>query len=130
MKASGLAKTTVYNIVNNKAKAVELETLDKLMTGLRKLTNEEVTLSDIIEEESQPDWREEILKNAKPFNWAEIAKILPPLTPEEAAEADDLASSLEQQRQASRALSAKRQEKLHELFKDDPEETLQETSTP
>lgn len=128
VEASGLAKATVYNIVNNKAKAVELETLSKLMSGLRKLTKEDITLTDIIEEESKPDWREEILKNAKPFNWAEIEKTLPPLTPEEEAEADEFIRFLEERRKESIALSAKRQEKLFELFEDDSEESLEETS--
>jgi DNA-binding Xre family transcriptional regulator len=74
IEATGLAKTTVYNIVNNKAKAVELETLAKLMSGLRDLTGEPVAIGDILKEEKIPDWREEILRNAKPFDWEETLK--------------------------------------------------------
>ena len=83
IESSGLAKTTVYNIVNNKAKAVELETLGKLMMGLRKLTQDDIQLSDILQEETKSDWREHILKDAKPFYWQEVREQLPELSPED-----------------------------------------------
>ena len=57
VEASGLAKATVYKIVNNEAKAVKLETISKLMDGLRELTGEVVTLDDVLEETNKPDWR-------------------------------------------------------------------------
>ena len=123
IEASGLAKATVYNIVNNKAKAVELETLAKLMAGLRELTKEDIKLNDIIEEETKPDWREEILKNAKAFNWDEVQALIPEWSEEEQEENDAFIELLEQQRKLGRELSIKRTEKLLELFED-------ETKTP
>lgn len=119
IEASGLAKTTVYNIVNNKAKAVELETLGKLITGLRELTQAEVDISDIIEEETQPDWREELLKNAKPFNWAEVKATLPEWTEEEQAENDALLERLESERKKNRGQPSKRIQQMLEIFADD-----------
>lgn len=122
VEASGLAKATVYNIVNNKAKAVELETLSKLMKGLRDLTGEEADLSDILEKESQPDWREEVLKNAKPFDWDKITAQLPELTPEEKAKGEEFIRFLEEQREKDRLLEAERDKKLLTLFEDEPQE--------
>lgn len=98
VKASGLAKATVYNIVNNKAKAVELETLSKLLNGLRELTGEEASIDDILEKESQPDWREEILKKAKPFDWDKMMAEIPDWTQEEKAENIRVFEELERER--------------------------------
>ena len=120
VEASGLAKATVYNIVNNKAKAVELETLAKLMDGLRSLTGESVTLSDILEEQTQPDWREEIFRNAKPLDWDEMMANIPDWTDEEKAENEDFIRILEEQRKIDLELDKKRDEKLLALFEDEP----------
>ena len=82
-QASGLSKTTVYNLVNNKAKAVELQTLDKLMAGLERLIGRPVGFGEILEK--RPSGKQErlarLLKDAKPFNWAEVEKNLPPPHP-------------------------------------------------
>ncbi|MEM7734854.1 MAG: helix-turn-helix transcriptional regulator [Deinococcota bacterium] len=117
IEASGLAKTTVYNIVNNKAKAVELETLSKLMAGLRELTKEDVSIADILQEETKPDWREELRKNAKPFYWDEVKKELPELTPQEKAEADEVVALLDAQRkQDNKPYLSKRIQQMLEIF--------------
>lgn len=118
-EASGLSKTTVYNIVNNKAKAVELETLGKLMTGLRTLTGENINMNDILKEEIAPDWREAILRNAKPLDWDAMMKQLPPLTPEEQAEGEAFIAVLEEQRRQDKELSKERDRRLLELFPED-----------
>ena len=118
-EASDLSKTTVYNIVNNKAKAVELETLGKLLTGLRTLTGETIDMNDILKEETIPDWREAILRNAKPFDWEAIQKLLPPLTPEDKAEGEAFIAFLEEGRKRDRELSEERNRKLLELFSED-----------
>lgn len=119
-EASGLSKTTVYNIVNNKAKAIELQTLDKLMAGLEKLLGRPVRFDEILEK--RPDSKQErlarLLKDAKPFNWAEVEKGLPPLTPEEKAENEEFMRVLAEAREASRHLSAERDRKLLELFEE------------
>ena len=120
IEASGLAKATVYNIVNNKAKAVELETLSKLLNGLRVLTGEETTINDILERKTQHNWREDILKNAKPFDWDAVVTELPELTEKEKAEGEDFIQFLEEQRKRDRSLSAARQKKLLALFEETP----------
>ncbi|MBS3968393.1 MAG: helix-turn-helix transcriptional regulator [Truepera sp.] len=119
-EASGLSKTTVYNIVNNKAKAVELQTLDKLMAGLEKLLGRPVRFDEILEKRptSKQERLAQLLKDAKPFNWAEVEKGLPPLTPEEKAENEEFMRVLAEAREASRHLSAERDRKLLELFEE------------
>jgi hypothetical protein len=88
---------------------------------LRELTQEDVSLSDIIEEETQPDWREELFKNAKPFYWDEVKAMLPEWTEEERAENDKFIRLLEEQRELSRQLSAERDKKLLALFEEETE---------
>ncbi|CAN5874446.1 hypothetical protein BH24DEI2_BH24DEI2_20830 [soil metagenome] len=123
VEASGLAKATVYNIVNNKAKAVELGTLSKLIKGLHKLTGEEATINDILEKESQPDWREEILKNAKPFDWDAMMADIPDWTEEEKVENEEFVKILEEQRKIDRELSLEREKRLLALFEEEAEPT-------
>ena len=116
IEASGLAKATVYNIVNNKAKAVELETLSKLIKGLHKLTGEEVSINDILEKETQPDWREEILKNAKPFNWDEMMADIPDWTEEERQENARVFEEIERERKEDAQHPSKRIEQMLEIL--------------
>lgn len=99
-EASGLSKNTVYNIVNNKAKAIELETLDKLIIGLEKLIGRSVGFGDIFEK-SQPSTQqrlEQLLKDAKPFYWQDVTNDLPPLAPEDEAEGEAFIRALEDHR--------------------------------
>jgi len=119
-EASGLSKTTVYNIVNNKAKAVELKTLDKLMVGLERLLGRPVRFDEILEKRPTPKQERlaQLLKDAKPFNWAEVEKSLPPLTPEEKAENEEFMRVLAEARKADQQLSAERDRKLLELFEE------------
>ena len=120
IKASGLAKTTVYNIVNNKAKAVELATLSKLMVGLRELTDEEVAITDILEEESKPDWREEILKNAKPIGLEALQKLIPDWTAEEKAHNERVWAELEADKRTQAAKGSARLREIEQLFQPEP----------
>jgi DNA-binding Xre family transcriptional regulator len=118
-RASGLAKTTVYNIVNSKAQAVEIETLDKLVAGLEKLTGQPMSITDVIEREPRRNaLLEEALKNAKPFDWDEVKKLIPNWTPEERAENEAFLEALETQRETDRALSLERDQELLKLFSD------------
>lgn len=112
-EASGLSKTTVYNIVNNKAKAVELETLGKLISGLRTLTGENIEIKDILKEETLPDWRETLLRNAKPLDWEAMQMQLPPLSPEEQ---EAFIATLEENRRRDKELSKERERRLLELL--------------
>lgn len=119
VEATGLAKATVYNIVNNKAKAVELETLGKLVSGLRNLTGEAVAIGDILKEETLPDWREVILRNAKPLDWEKVVGQLPAQTPEELAEGEAFIATLEEQRKQDKAMSNRQDRDLLDLFPTD-----------
>ena len=124
VKASGLAKTTVYNLVNNRAKAVELETLSKLIDGLERLIGKTITFDDVLEKEPRERnaLLDDLLKNAKPFYWDELSKQLPDLTPEEKAEGEAFVRFLEEERQKDRLLSVEQDRNLLELF-----ETSQES---
>ena len=119
-EASGLSKTTVYNIVNNKAKAIELQTLDKLMVGLERLLGRPVRFDEILEK--RPTDKQErlaqLLKDAKPFHWKDIEKELPPLTVEEKAENEEFMEVLAEARKTNQQLSAERDRKLLELFEE------------
>jgi DNA-binding Xre family transcriptional regulator len=126
VEASGLAKTTVYNIVNNKAKAVELETLEKLLNGLEKLTGRAVSFNDLFEKRlsSREVRLEHLLKDAKPFNWEETMKLLPELTLEEQAEGEAFIKVLEEAREKDRQLSLSRDKQWLDLFEEETEDSL------
>jgi DNA-binding Xre family transcriptional regulator len=117
-KASGLAKTTVYNIVNNKAKAVELETLGKLVDGLERLTGETITFNDVLEKEppKQNPLLEELLKDVKPFDWEEMKKLIPDWTPEERAENERVWAEIEREKEEARQRPSERERQLLEIF--------------
>lgn len=119
-QVSGLSKTTVYNLVNNKAKAVELQTLDKLMAGLELLLGRPVRFDEILEK--RPSSKQErlarLLKDAKPFCWKEVQRDLPPLTPEEKAENQEFMRLLEEARKTDLELSQVRDRRLLELFEE------------
>lgn len=119
-EASGLSKTTVYNLVNNKAKAVELETLDKLMAGLEQLLGRPVRFDEILEKRPIPKEARlaRLLKGARPFHWEEVQKALPPLTPEEKAEDEAFLRVLEEARQTDLEQSQARDRRLLELFEE------------
>lgn len=119
-EASGLSKTTVYNIVNNKAKAIELQTLDKLMAGLERLLGRPVRFDEILEKRptSKQERLAQLLKDAKPFHWKDVEKELPPLTPEEKAENEEFMRVLAEARKTDQQLSAERDRKLLELFEE------------
>jgi DNA-binding Xre family transcriptional regulator len=48
-KASGLSRTTVYAITQGTPDRVDLETLNKLLSGLERLTGERAELTDVLE---------------------------------------------------------------------------------
>lgn len=56
MKESGLAQGTVYRLVNGDTTNLNAETLDRVMTTLRRLTGEQIEISDLLryEEEGTP----------------------------------------------------------------------------
>ncbi|MCP2014793.1 DNA-binding Xre family transcriptional regulator [Deinococcus sp. HSC-46F16] len=99
VQASGLAKTTVYSIVNGETTSVELKTLEKLLLGLEQLTGDPMTIEDILKREApgelDPALHAQLL-NAEPFDWEETRKLIPEWTPEEKAENDEF--WLEQER--------------------------------
>lgn len=116
-RASGLTKNTVYNIVNEKAQAIEIETLDKLVMGLEKLIGQPMGIADVIEREPKRNaLLEEALKHAKPFNWEEIKKTLPDWTPEERAENEAFIKVMEAERESDKLGSVKRDQALLEAF--------------
>jgi len=51
MKESGLAQGTVYRLVKGDTSTVNAETLDRVMTTLRRLTGQQLQISDLLEYE-------------------------------------------------------------------------------
>jgi DNA-binding Xre family transcriptional regulator len=49
MKESGLAQGTVYRLVKGDTSTVNAETLDRVMTTLRRLTGKQLQISDLLE---------------------------------------------------------------------------------
>lgn len=48
MKESGLAQGTVYRLVNGDSKSLNADTLDRVMTALRRLTGEDLQVADLL----------------------------------------------------------------------------------
>ena len=117
-RSSGLTKTTVYNIANGKSKAVELETLGKLVVGLEKLIGQHVSFDDVLEIEAPKGntLLENALKEAKPFKWEEIKKTLPEWTPEERAENEAFLEVIQAGRELDRRSDTERDQALLEAF--------------
>lgn len=126
-EASGLSKTTVYNIVNNKAKAIELQTLDKLMAGLERLLGRPVHFDEILEKRptSKQERLQRLLKDAKPFSAKEWREEWPAWTPEEQAENEAFLQFLAEARKGDMALNAERDRRLLELFNEPQSESPQ-----
>lgn len=53
MKESGLAQGTVYRLVNGDTRSLNADTLDKVMGALRRLTGEEIEISDLLKYENE-----------------------------------------------------------------------------
>lgn len=105
-RASGLTKTTIYNMVNNTSQAVQLETLDKLLIGLEHLTGQHFSVADVLEREVKPNaLLEELLRDAKPVDFAELNKHIPAWTDEERIENEAFLRELEYIKQRDRAYS-------------------------
>lgn len=131
-RASGLSKNTVYDIANGTSRGVELETLDKLLSGLERLTGERAGLQDLLDAAPPADPYAEVFARARPFDREEVRKLIPDWTPEERAENERLTEELERQRLEDRELAPRRQDKLDALFaeldalENDPDEAGQE----
>lgn len=55
MKESGLAQGTVYRLVKGDTSTVNAETLDRVMTTLRRLTGQQLQISDLLEYDEPHD---------------------------------------------------------------------------
>ena len=53
MKESGLAQGTIYRLVNGDTRSLNADTLDRVMSALRRLTGEEIELSDLLRSEDE-----------------------------------------------------------------------------
>jgi transcriptional regulator with XRE-family HTH domain len=116
-RASGLTKTTIYNIVNNNSQAVQLETLDKLLIGLENLTGQHFSVADVLEREVKPNaFLEELLQDAKRVDFAELDKHIPDWTDEERIENQAFLQILEQERSGRLERQVQRDAELLEIF--------------
>ncbi len=57
MKESGLAQGTVYRLVRGDTSTVNAETIDRVVTSLRRLTGRTIEIADLLEY-SEPDVRD------------------------------------------------------------------------
>jgi hypothetical protein len=55
IQASGLAANTVYSLTRGSTTHARLDTVAGILTGLRRLTGEDVTVSDILHHKVTPD---------------------------------------------------------------------------
>ena len=102
-RASGLSKNTVYDILNGKSRAVTLETLDKLLDGLERLTGASLTPNDLIGRMVRSDIDPELLAQLAaipPFDWQEVQAQTPSWTEEERAANDQFWLDLETDRKS------------------------------
>lgn len=94
---------TVYRLARKgeEPSRVDLPTLQNVIAGLRKLTGEPVTLSDVFEviEKSEPE--STAIAEAKPFKWKDLKRYTAP-------EAEDFTSVLRELREHDRQIETKR----------------------
>jgi DNA-binding Xre family transcriptional regulator len=116
-RASGLTKTTIYSMVNGSSQAVQLETLDKLLSGLEKLTGKPMRVSDVLERKIKPNaLLEEVLRYAKPVNWQELEEHIPDWSAAERAENQRVTLEVEQERLERLELQNQRDSELLEAM--------------
>jgi DNA-binding Xre family transcriptional regulator len=131
-KASGLSKTTVYNLVNGQSKALEIETLLKIVAGFRALTGQTIAVDDIFGVEAvvvpaittHPSLEEQ-LRHVKPFRWAAMQALVasaPDWTDEERAQWEAGEAEREAQRLQDRQHSIERERKFLTIFNGEDDE--------
>ena len=70
VRASDLAPNTVYSLARGATKHVRLDTVAGVLGGLRRLTGQEVGLSDILEHEVAP---EQVVMDEETRTWLDAA---------------------------------------------------------
>lgn len=119
IKATGLSKGTVYDIVNGKSQAITLETVDRLLDGLEQLTGQRLTLTDVLDRTEPEDPYAHLFVDAKPYDPQEASKLIPDWTPEEKAELDRTWDALEQEKRERQARGDRRMRELEAIFADE-----------
>ena len=105
-RASGLSKNTVYDIVNGKTKAVTLETLDKLLSGLEEITGTAMSVEDVLKREQPAGIDTHLLAqvvNIQPLDARELLALVPDWTDQERAENDRFWAEYEAEKAERRA---------------------------
>lgn len=116
IKASGLSKGTVYDIVNGKSQGITLETVDKLLAGLEQLTGQRMALDAVLDRTEPEDPYAHLFVDAKPYDHEEARKHLVPWTAEELAEDEKYWAALAQEKKESREKPDKTMQELSEIF--------------
>lgn len=119
IKASGLSKGTVYDIVNGRSQGITLETVDKLLGGLERLTGERLSVEAVLAREESADPYAHLFVNAKPFDWEEARQLIPDWTPEEIEADKRFWAEREAEKREIRAITEKRMRQLEEIFGDE-----------
>jgi DNA-binding Xre family transcriptional regulator len=116
-RASGLTKTTVYNILHNKSKAVELDTLGKLLAGLESLTGERMSFDDLLERQAPNASLDALFQDVKPLHWADLEPFIPNWSEAERKRNIKAQQALEAAKAVSRQREIERTRQLQEAFK-------------
>lgn len=111
IKATGLSKNTVYDIVNGKSQGITLETVDRLLDGLEELTGQRMSLDALLGRHEAADPYAHLFAGAKPYDPAEL---LPHWTPEEQAELGRHWDALEQEKRQRHSEGRREREALFE----------------
>jgi AbrB family looped-hinge helix DNA binding protein len=104
---------------SNLARLSELERLKATSAAMEAFLSDMGVSEDEVVATFEVMRRNALLKKAKPFNWEETLKKLPPLTAEEKAEGEAFIATLEEQRRKDRELDGERDRRLKELFPED-----------
>ena len=121
-RASGLTKTTVYNILHNKSKAVELDTLGKLLVGLEALTGERMSFDDLLGRQAPSASLDALFQGAKPLHWPNLDPLIPDWSLAERKRNIEAQQALEAAKAASRQRDVERTRQLQKIFKpEDPQ---------
>lgn len=116
IKATGLSKGTVYDIVNGKSQAITLETVDRLLDGLEQLTGQRMPLDAVLGRTEPEDPYAHLFVDAKPYDPEEARRHLAPWNAEEQEADEQYWAALAHEQQERRERPDKTMQELSEIF--------------
>lgn len=116
IKATGLSKGTVYDIVNGKSQAITLETVDRLLDGLEQLTGQRMPLDAVLGRTEPEDPYAHLFVDAKPYDPEKARRHLAPWNAEEQEADEQYWAALAREQQERRERPDKTMQELSEIF--------------